>query len=246
MAEDLRSTFAAWRTKHARRAWKPVCVAGTASLAQFGGSPVLAAGERWPACAGCDQPMQFFLQFPLASLPASFAARGAGILQLFYCSQDDGKCETWRPFSGTHLVRVLTGPAMPATHPTGLAPFPVCAIEQWQELSDYPQPAEHDELGLVYDYDVPNKRMSVTCGDLGVVVRDLPIEPDASEAIAIAAAGDKLGGWPMWVQDVEYPVCPQCDRRMELVFQVDSEDNIPYLLGDLGCGHITPTRRGMP
>ncbi|MDJ0556950.1 MAG: hypothetical protein QNJ68_21390 [Microcoleaceae cyanobacterium MO_207.B10] len=26
---------------------------------------------------------------------------------------------------------------------------------------------------------------------------------------------------------------------MQLVFQVDSNDNLPFMFGDVGCGHIT-------
>jgi len=183
--------------------------------------------------------MQFFLQLPLASLPARFTVRGDGMLQLFYCSVDDGSCETWRPFSGTHLVRLLTGRAAAAAQPAGLAPFPVRAIAGWHELIDYPHPGEHEALGLVYEYDFPNKRVSVSCADLGVALRDLDLGSGVAQTIATAEQGDKLGGWPAWIQNVEYPVCLECGRPMDLVFQVDSKDNIPHMFGDVGCGHIT-------
>ena len=82
-------------------------------------------------------------------------------------------------------------------------------------------------------------RVSVSCEELGVTLRDLPIDTDVAESIGIPEAGDKLGGWPHWVQSVEYPSCPTCGREMEIVLQVDSEDNIPHMFGDAGCGHIT-------
>lgn len=182
--------------------------------------------------------MKFFLQLSLATLPAAFAARGTGLLQLFYCSRDDGSCETWRPFSGTHLVRLLTGPASIAAHPSGLAPFPVRSVAQWSELVDDPHPEDHEWLGLSYNYDVPNNRVSVACDSLGISLRDLPIDMNVAETIAMASAGDKLGGWPAWIQGSEYPACPRCGFRMQLLLQLDSEDNIPYMFGDAGCGHI--------
>jgi hypothetical protein len=239
MPVDVKEAFAAWRTKHARRAWRAVCVEGGAGGAQFGGSPLLGSGERWPSCESCDQPMQFFLQLPLASLPRGFSTRGEGTLQLFYCSQDDGSCETWRPFSGTHVVRLLSGATNVTEHPDGLAAFPLRSIERWSEFVDYPHPEEHDRLGLVYDYDFTKRLVSVSCDDLGVALRGLDIDMNVAEAIAEAEAGDKLGGWPLWIQSIEYPSCPQCGRVMELVFQVDSEDNVPHMFGDVGCGHIT-------
>jgi uncharacterized protein YwqG len=41
------------------------------------------------------------------------------------------------------------------------------------------------------------------------------------------------------VQGVEYPHCPECGEAMQLVFQLDSEDNIDYMFGDSGCAHVT-------
>lgn len=242
MPVDLRNAFAAWRTKHARRAWKPVCVESVGGKGQFGGSPSMAPGEPWPSCEGCRKPMQFFLQLPIASLPAGAPVRGDGLLQLFYCSVDDGNCETWSPFSGTHLVRLLTGPSSPGQHPPGLAPFPLRSIERWEEIVDDPHPEEHEALGIAYAYDFVRRTVSVSCAELGVALADLRLDSNAAETIANAATGDKLGGWPAWGQSVEYPACPECGQAMDLVLQLDSEDNVPYMFGDVGCGHLTQCR----
>ncbi len=181
--------------------------------------------------------MQFFVELDVMALPTGSPARGAGWLQLFYCSTDDGMCETWAPFSGTHLVRLLTGPARPAAHPAGLEPLPRRAVATWEELSDYPHHDEHAELGLSYQYDAAGTHVRALCPELGL---DLPgLDANAAELIATPAPGDKLGGWPAWVQSVEYPSCPECGARMELVMQLDSEDNLPHMFGDMGCGHIT-------
>ena len=59
-----------------------------------------------------------------------------------------------------------------------------------------------------------------------------------AEEIEISVPRDKLAGYQAWVQGVQYPHCPRCERQMAHVFQVDSEDNIPYLFGDAGCGHL--------
>ncbi len=60
-----------------------------------------------------------------------------------------------------------------------------------------------------------------------------------AETVATAASGDKLAGWPVWVQGMEHPSCPRCGRRMWLVFQLDSEDHLPFMFGDMGTGHLT-------
>ena len=243
---DTRAAFAAWRAKHARPAWKPVCgETKNAPRGQFGGSPLLAADDPWPYCKGCGQPMQFFLQIPLATLPAAFGARGEGILQMFYCSEDAGTtCYTWEAFSGTHVVRLLTAPAATAPHPDDLVPFPLRSIESWREIVDYPHPPEHADLGLVYHYQRRKNQVSVSCKAMGIELRDLDIAAVSSprgnvaETIAAAVHGDKLGGWPLWVQDVAYPACQECGRPMAYLLQLDSEDHIPHMFGSIGCGHI--------
>ena len=59
------------------------------------------------------------------------------------------------------------------------------------------------------------------------------------DAAMIPFEGDKLAGWPYWVQDVEYPKCPTCDRLMDtLIFEFASDDHVPYLWGDVGTGYI--------
>nr|WP_293105517.1 hypothetical protein [Okeania sp. SIO2F4] len=82
-----------------------------------------------------------------------------------------------------------------------------------QQLEDYPNYDEALEFGIELDDELYED--------------NFPIE------------GDKLAGWPLWIQGIEYPNCPICDERMRLVFQVDSEDNLPYMFADGGCGHIT-------
>ena len=59
------------------------------------------------------------------------------------------------------------------------------------------------------------------------------------DAAMFPAEGDKLAGWPYWIQDVEYPKCPTCDRLMDtLIFEFASDDHVPYLWGDVGTGYI--------
>lgn len=54
-----------------------------------------------------------------------------------------------------------------------------------------------------------------------------------------ALPGDKLYGWPYWVQSVEYPSDRKTGALMQLLFQIDSDINVPYMWGDSGVGHLT-------
>jgi hypothetical protein len=49
---------------------------------------------------------------------------------------------------------------------------------------------------------------------------------------------EKIGGWPKWVQDEAEVMCPHCDTPMPPVLQIGSLDNIPYMFGDSGVGHV--------
>jgi hypothetical protein len=91
---------------------------------------------------------------------------------------------------------------------------------------------------LSYTYNHTVRTVRVECPELGLVFEDVP-SANLAEDVADSELGDKLAGWPAWIQNVEYPSCPRCGRRMVHVFQVNSEDHIPFMFGDAGCGHIT-------
>jgi hypothetical protein len=125
--------------------------------------------------------------------------------------------------------------------------FAPCSISGWDRIVDLPHPEEHDHLGIVIDYhfnDVPYQPIEMRCPELGLHFVGMKYVDALHETVA-SAEGDKLGGWPNWVQGAEYPKCPKCGTEMAFLMQIDSEDNVPYMFGDLGTGHITqcPTHR---
>lgn len=241
-ASYIAELFAPWRDKHARAAWKPVVAESHTGpfFSWFGGEPTASPNNQWPACKQCQKEMRFFLQLAFTELPAQTAMPLKDrIVQLFYCSTDDGSCETWAPFSGTHHLRVVQPDHKLLTSPPAMDPFPRKVITGWAEIRDTPDPAEHEACGLSYKYDFKKELVDVRCEDPAIVLENANIKLDVAEAISISAPGDKLGGWPYWVQSVEYPLCPQCQAQMHLLLQIDSEDNLPYMFGDAGCAHLT-------
>lgn len=208
-----------------RTAYIPVTTAGDApgAVSKFSGSPYLLPGEEWPACGNCGQPMQLFVQLAGDDLPPEAHSRVAPgeVLQLFYCTSEDPHCEddcdAWAPWSNSTVARIVPAawdaPAGPPL-PEGL--FPPLRITGWTVMDDYPG---FDDLE-----------------DMGVRLSDADADTLGDEFPRI---GDKLLGWPAWVQGMEYPSCRVCGTRMELLFQLDSEDNLPYMFGDSGAGHVT-------
>jgi Domain of unknown function (DUF1963) len=234
--EELVARLEPWRKKHRRDAYLPR-LGSAPSSSRFGGQPDMAPGEPWPSCASCKAPMLFVLQIDLARSPASHF--GSGLLQLFYCATDAGDCETWAPFSGANLPRIVSGDLSRARPPAGLPVHREEMLLGWERVDDYPDPQEHEELGLEYHYDFKKSAVRIVCPELGIDEAHLDVAKYTAEAIASARQGEKLLGWPSWVQGVEYPSCPACGERMRFAFQVDSEKNVPLMFGDCGIGHIT-------
>lgn len=243
--DDIVTKLGPWLAKQQRHAWKPIVRGGEGPAAgsKFGGTPWTEPNAPWPACGCCKKPLPLFLQICLDELPAELGHRyGSGLLQLFYCTRDD--CQGmggWDPFEDNlSRVRVISpsgaGLSTPLLPPHEL--MPAKQIIGWTAFADLPAPPEHDELGLNYTYDFDAGTLRIECPEIGFAVTN-PMNDCPAEKIAVSEHGDKLAGWPAWVQGVEYPTCPRCGNRMIHVFQVDSEDNIPFMFGDVGRGHIT-------
>lgn len=211
-----------------RNGWDPVVVRddGAPTASKLGGTPYLTEEHRWPICPNCDRPMHFFLQLNFSELPLPEQERlgDTGLVQLFYCTSSQPLCEldckAYDPFSKSVVARFVRSidpeDAIAEIGPAN--PFPGRRIMGWQVLEDYPNWEERKyEVGV----------------DLS------PDEEAYVEAIGAPRPGDKLGGWPHWIQGVHYPGCSKCRSPMELVFQIDSNDNLPFMFGDSGAGHLT-------
>jgi uncharacterized protein YwqG len=239
--DQVREKLEPWLAKYRRPAWKPIVEEGDrlVTASKFAGTPWIGQDAPWPDCGRCEQPLPLFLQLDLGSLPDELGQRfGTGLLQLFYCTRE--RCQGfggWEPFvDDLNRVRVVhpAGQALQASMRDGLPPRQIVG---WERFIDLPTPEEHADLGLKYVWNHKARTLSIACQELGLSFNDLPY--DSAEEIANSRPGDKLAGWPAWIQGVEYPSCPQCRTRMVHLFQVDSEDNVPFMFGDVGCGHIT-------
>ena len=211
-----------------KTAWIPITQDGDGPVngSKFSGVPWLSPDEQWPTCPICDRQLQLFVQLNLDDLPQPVKGQyGPGLLQMFYCVNAVGNepCEVvaegWYPFSKAHVVRIIqpTAESQIAQMPPDM--FPPKRITGWQAVEDYPSPQEYRDLGVPLSDDEIN---------------------ELYEKQILPQTGEKLGGWPFWIQGVEYPTCPECKKLMRLVFQIDSEmKNLPFMFGDVGSGHIT-------
>jgi hypothetical protein len=236
---EILQTLAPWQAAHRRRAWKPRVVdgEGAATGSRFGGAAWLPDGVA-PSCGRCRAPMPLLVQIDLAAAPGEL---GRGLLQAFYCCDPDceQECEGWSPFSAAHLVRIVAPGEAGAVDVARETHHAARAIVGWDAIEDGPPTQELGELGLDFRYDFKTKTVAIRCASVGLDVPSVGLDEVTAEQVSTAAAGDKLLGWPCWVQGAEYPECPKCKARMRYLVQLDSEDHLPIMWGDVGIAHIT-------
>jgi uncharacterized protein YwqG len=204
---------------------------------KFAGVPWINAGEPWPACGHCGRPMQLFLQLNLSGLPLTVPGwPERGFVQVFYCTNPETYCEqcgddAFSPFGKFLCARVLD-PAdrceFTDEHPLW-NPLQARSIMRWLASDDYPSDTELDVLA-------PGLLSEAEADLLFEAVKDTQLKVLAE--ITTTNRTDKLGGWPAWIQGFRPPRCPQCDTRMEYVFQIRSEGNLDYQFGDCGIAHL--------
>ena len=245
-----------------RKAWFPVTVKqdGDLTTSKFAGKPWLSADELFPQCGCCNNLMRFFLQLNLEQVPNSIKAKlGEGLFQFFYCVD----CDDWQPFSESHLVRIIQpeGEAKEYELPhfqdnwsddslvgNSNGQFPARIIVNWKEITDYPDWIDAESTGVAID----DEELKIILSDidrdesglrnfsyLESSQRNEIVNEVMYEEKVVFHDKDKLAGYPHWVQDPEYPNCPICDRSMDkLIFEFASDNNIPYLWGDVGTGYF--------
>lgn len=207
-----------------RTAYIPVTEEKTSEFdasSKMGGYPYLRSEEDWPKCPGCKKHLHLFVQLNERDLPER---NEKGIIQLFYCVSEDMECEnmfdSWEPFSkGTIVRRIEADKPSVKVSTEEIKTFPEKKIVGWKVEDDYPDPQEYD--------------------DWGIEAEDEILEFLYDEDILLPLSGDKLLGWPHWIQSPEIPFDEENGVDMEYLFQIDSEINIPFMFGDSGAGHIT-------
>ena len=207
-----------------RTAFKPLvetCVPEFSPHSKMGGFPFLHREEDWPKCPNCQRHMQLFLQLNLKGIPER---RQDGLLQFFYCTSKTPNCEellqAHKPYSPGGIVHWVPSPEGESVQiePDIEQLFPEKRIDAWKPLVDYPSFEELRELGV-----------------------DIPLDDYAlleHKQVAVPFGGDKLFGWPLWADQMNYPFDRQTRSRMEQLFQFASRDHLPWSFGEIGVCHL--------
>jgi len=211
-----------------RDCWIPQVKPGEGDVAssRFGGRPALRPGEKWPTCGACREKMQLFVQIDLAAAPrpdSTPEALRSGLLQLLYCCNENCDAVGDNFFALKALARIIPACDIGSLHvgDDGQV-FPAKQISKWVAAPDFPNYDEAISLGIEFSEDELDEYYSN--------------ESDLGNAMPLQC--DKLDGWPDWVQGVSYPFCSVCEKQMNYLFQMASNDNVPYMFGDCGIGHV--------
>lgn len=134
------------------------------------------------------------------------------------------------PYPKNQIRRLIrpTGPGR-AVIPDNPAPFPPRLITGWTVQDDYPEFEEWYDLDKQEGKNPMDRQELVNHDDLS---QQFPTRD-----------GDKLGGWPCWIQNVSYPECEICGAPLRPVFQFESNENLPYAWGDNGVAHLTQCKK---
>lgn len=182
------------------------------SAGRFGGYPPLLEGEPWPTCPSCGVQLSFAVQLDLAALPDAHPLAGCdGIVQVFFCPDCPGEALARRLPADAALVHGV------ALH-DGAEVFPTRQFTRWyKKKTDYPYREPGDA-----DFDAALAKLDVD---------------EENSLFLFNLQGDKLGGWPNWVQDNAWPEASN-GARMELLLQIDSYDALAHMFGDNGVAFV--------
>lgn len=219
-SDEIRRARLATTLEAARRTcFEPILETGDGKPTdpKMGGTPL---GDV-PVCKGCKRPMVLLLQLDPASLPKGAPLSGKGLLQVFHCGRHD--CDygdtTHSPGGSGVVLRMATPkaaadkaakPKKGKAPPEPVAKGQASRIVGWKPGSDLP--GNGDEGAMVLD------------------AKELRLMRDQR-----SGGGDKLGGYPNWIQSPQPPNCPTCDERMRFVFQLTAR---LVDFGDSGLGYV--------
>ncbi|MFD9691707.1 DUF1963 domain-containing protein [Kitasatospora sp. NPDC059088] len=177
------------------------------------GGPLLwPAEEPWPECPRHPgSPMVAVVQLHRADLPDPVPfPEGRDLLQLLWCPlRHEGQWVVpllhWRTAGEVGEVRPT--PETPADAPYGYVPRP-CLVHP-ELVAEYPSWDLSDEL-----WDALEPRFAQVDQETGW---------DYQYHLS-TAPGIKLGGYPGWSQDAQWPDCPGCGTAMDHLLTVESTE----------------------
>lgn len=218
-----------------RKVWIPITQdkKGKLTDSKFCGTAFLLENETFPLCKECKEPMQLLLQVNLETLPIEYLSNfpenfGEGYIQLFYCTNEETDCgskcllNAMGEEEGYHLIRFIQKGRVNEKNISTISKsnlqFSEKVIIGWKEEG----------------FEYPSTLENINFKSLGIEMND---EIEFSKYYSLIDS-EKIGGWPVWINDKEWETCTKCKNDLEILIQISSNNTIPYIFGDYGIGHI--------
>ncbi|MCP4697670.1 MAG: DUF1963 domain-containing protein [Gammaproteobacteria bacterium] len=195
---------------------------------KFGGMPKIDKPTSWPICKNCNKHQTFIAELDMRELP--FAVHfNSPVLHLFLCLDCVGtwwdECDSG-PLGfqiirseniGTHLFEGYKKASLLPEKNIEVTPF--VSLPSWgcldfysEEVSNLSCLAYPDKPWRLYDEQQEKISPSSSCYD------------------------QQVGGYPQFFEEVDAPICNECEQEMFLVLQIYSEN--ADLLKYLGAGSL--------
>lgn len=191
----------------------------------FGGYPLM-SDETWPQCDCCGEKMPLFVQIDITEIPNAerfgIGEEGRrGLLKVFYCTDPSCEYESGGfPFQKNRRVVLNVASSRKRKRSDEAGALATVPIIGYREERDFPNWEE--------------KTLS------NRVEKPLEIFRDYSPV-----SRDKIGGWPAFLQGARYPKCSECQKDMQMILQINSEEHVGWAFGDMGRAYVMqcPTHR---
>lgn len=211
---------------------RPVEDALPAAATKFGGVPYAEAGERWPVCGGCGGGLSFICQWNMAE--CAHVPGATGLYAFYYCHG----CGSWGDLP-SDLKDAWAVRHYPSPQPGRAAaledssPTDARTVECSCVLAEEPSLPDWDGVG-----EVAPRIVELS----GALDEAEPWEPYSEIAEGLLGGEPdyrtQVGGYPRFVQNADFPECPDCGERMALLAQIDSEEEAGIMWGDSGSVYL--------
>jgi hypothetical protein len=192
---------------------------------KMGGSFLWSADEEWPVCRKHRIPYAPVLQLRREEFPEVQFKPGTDLMQLLWCPREDvltNPALIWRKRSAVTNMRTEM-PSMEYAYPE-YVPLP-CRLFP-ERVAEYP---DYEELPPEVETRLPDRPPKDVLSEFkrrGRLNDTNLTEKDRVYAYIFHNnyMGIKLGGWPKWVRRPAPTQCPQCNRAMDFLLEVDNSE----------------------
>ena len=187
----------------------------------FGGIPYMQPDERWPTCSACASPLDFVCQLSIEKIDIRF-----NFITFFYCWECN-PLGTEKEKKGMWQARLYkkvdkknwlpqANPAEPVTLPCRLHYRDVTSFPDFSGLS-----VLHPEIFRNFDTEDGAEQYE-----------------NIIEELTELEGYTFTGGYPQFIEFADFPACTECQGRMQLLLQIDSEEEADLIWGRSGCAYL--------